>query len=128
MPALKRWTLVLPYAALMAGDEASVRRSCKGSARRLPGLLLKVILETGVLGTDALIAQASQLALDAGADFLKTSTGKVAVGATPQAARVMLRAIARHPQLGGRAGFRPRGVQPGRRGHLPRAGAGDPGS
>ena len=64
---------------------------CAGPAQ---GLRLKVILETGELRDDALIARAARLALDCGADFLKTSTGKTPVGATPAAARSMLQAIA----------------------------------
>ena len=56
-------------------------------------VLLKVILETGVLREDDLIYKASMLAMEAGADFIKTSTGKVPVNATPQAAKVMCTAI-----------------------------------
>src|SRR5207247_866351 len=65
--------------------------------------------ETGVLADDALIARAAQLSLDAGADFLKTSTGKTPVSATPQAARVMLAAIAADPRVAGRVGFKASG-------------------
>jgi deoxyribose-phosphate aldolase len=54
---------------------------------------LKVILETGELGDAATIRAAADLALAAGADFVKTSTGKVAVNATPQAAEILLEAI-----------------------------------
>lgn len=54
---------------------------------------LKVILETGALGSSEAIGRASRLAIAAGADFLKTSTGKIAVGATPEAARAMLETI-----------------------------------
>ena len=52
-------------------------------------VVLKVILETGLLVTPAQIARASFLAMEAGADFIKTSTGKVDVNATPVAAYVM---------------------------------------
>ncbi len=54
---------------------------------------LKVILETGALRTPELIRQASLLAMQAGADFIKTSTGKIDVAATPEAAVVMCHAI-----------------------------------
>lgn len=54
---------------------------------------LKVILETGELQDDHQIYRASRLAIDAGADFIKTSTGKTPHGATPAAARAMLTAI-----------------------------------
>ena len=67
---------------------------------------LKVILESGALAEDAVIRAASRLALDCGADFLKTSTGKVAVHATPEAARAMLETIA---ETGGTAGFKASG-------------------
>lgn len=54
---------------------------------------LKVILETGLLETPQKIQKASELAILGGADFLKTSTGKVSVGATPEAATVVCEAI-----------------------------------
>jgi deoxyribose-phosphate aldolase len=57
------------------------------------GRLLKVILETGELVEPALIEAASRIAIEAGADFLKTSTGKTKVSATPEAAETMLNAI-----------------------------------
>ena len=68
--------------------------------------LLKVILETGELKDAALIGKAAEIAIAAGADFIKTSTGKVAVNATPEAAGIMLRVIAGH---NGRIGFKPAG-------------------
>lgn len=58
--------------------------------------ILKVILETGELKTEHNIATAAQIAIDAGADFIKTSTGKSAVSATPEAAKIMLSVIAQH--------------------------------
>lgn len=86
--------LVLPYAAFLRGEEglardliAAVRDTCDR------GRVLKVILETGALGDPEKIARASHLSLEAGADFLKTSTGKSAVSATPEAALAMLVAI-----------------------------------
>jgi deoxyribose-phosphate aldolase len=56
-------------------------------------VVLKVILETGALPTPELIRKASLLAMLAGADFIKTSTGKIPVAATPEAAVVMCGAI-----------------------------------
>ncbi|MBO7488877.1 MAG: deoxyribose-phosphate aldolase [Bacteroidales bacterium] len=56
-------------------------------------VLLKVIIETGEMQTPANIYVASMLALEAGADFVKTSTGKINVGATPEAAYTMLSAV-----------------------------------
>lgn len=86
--------LVLPYRALMRGDEAAARAMVAGVRRCVTGgRSLKLILETGELGDPALIDRASRLGLDAGANFLKTSTGKSPVSATPDAARAMLEAI-----------------------------------
>jgi deoxyribose-phosphate aldolase len=101
--------VVLPYARLQQGDEQAVSQLLNAVRRACPGLTLKVILETGVLADDALIVRASQLSLAAGADFLKTSTGKTAVSATPQAATLMLRCIADDAPAAGRLGFKPSG-------------------
>ncbi len=57
------------------------------------GTKLKVILETGLLKTAENIRLASLLAMEAGADFIKTSTGKIPVAATPEAVHVMAKAI-----------------------------------
>ena len=101
--------VVLPYKALMVGDEAAVTQLLAAVRQACPGLVLKVILETGELKTPELIQRASQLALDAGADFLKTSTGKTPTHATTDAARVMLAAIATHPSARSYAGFKASG-------------------
>lgn len=86
--------LVFPYMAFKRGkqDEAGeqigiIASVCKGRA------LLKVILETGELREPKLIRAASDLAIAEGADFIKTSTGKVQVNATIPAATEMLKAI-----------------------------------
>lgn len=99
--------LVMPWKALIAGNDAAVRdmvssvhRVCAGRA------LLKVILETGELKDPSLIREASDIAIAAGADFIKTSTGKVAVNATTEAARIMLEAIR---DSGRTIGFKPAG-------------------
>lgn len=65
-------------------------------------VVLKVILETGELGTAQNIYKASQLAIAAGADFIKTSTGKISVNATPEAFLVIIDAISRHYDVTGR--------------------------
>lgn len=71
---------------------------------------LKVILETGVLDTASNIKKASILSMYSGADFIKTSTGKEAVSATPEAAFVMCQAIREYYQATGRkVGFKPAG-------------------
>jgi deoxyribose-phosphate aldolase len=71
---------------------------------------LKVILETGELETYDNVRRASHLAMDAGADFIKTSTGKVQPAATPGVVLVMLEAIRDHyRQTGRRVGMKPAG-------------------
>ena len=85
---------VINRGILLAGDshhlaeEISSARSTCGD-----GILLKIILETGQLSSPELIYSASTIALQNGADFIKTSTGKTAIGATPEAAYSMLHAI-----------------------------------
>ena len=101
--------LVLPYRSLMAGDERTTAKLLTAVRRACPGLLLKVILETGELKTPALIKSACQLSLDSGADFLKTSTGKTAVSATLEAARILLGAIAASPAARTHVGFKAAG-------------------
>lgn len=101
--------VVLPFARLRAGDERAVAELLGAVRKASDGLRLKVILETGLLVDDALITRAAQLSLDAGADFLKTSTGKTPISATPQAAALMLEAIAADPRAAGRAGFKASG-------------------
>ena len=71
---------------------------------------LKVILETGALKTAENIKKASILAMYSGADFIKTSTGKISVSATPEAAYVMCHAIREYYEKTGRKiGFKPAG-------------------
>jgi deoxyribose-phosphate aldolase len=98
--------VVLPWRALLAGDHAIGAKLLAAVRRESVGLTLKVILESGELGSDAAIATASRIALEAGADFIKTSTGKTARGASPRAARLMLEAIA---ACGRAAGFKASG-------------------
>jgi deoxyribose-phosphate aldolase len=99
---------VLPYRRLLAADVAACTDLLQSVRAAASGRVLKVILETGELQQPDIIAQASQLALDCGADFLKTSTGRTPMGASLQAARIMLQAISKHsraPHLG----FKPSG-------------------
>lgn len=75
-----------------------------------PSVHLKVILETGALKERTLIEEASMLAMEAGADFIKTSTGKTEPAATPEAARIMCECIkAYHARTGRMVGFKPAG-------------------
>jgi deoxyribose-phosphate aldolase len=85
--------LVMPYKAFLQGD-AEVAADMIAEIKAICGsTLLKVILETGAYPDIASIRAASDLAIRAGADFIKTSTGKIAQSATPEAARAMLEAI-----------------------------------
>lgn len=86
--------LVMPYKALLAGEIETVEQMLS-TIRAVTDnrAKLKVILETGALNNDDMITKASGLALQEGADFIKTSTGKVAVNATLPAAKLMLIAI-----------------------------------
>ena len=99
--------LVLPYAALQCGDESTVIAMLSAIRNVVPApSLLKVILETGELVDPILIERAAHLAIAAGADFIKTSTGKTRTSATPDAVTIMLAAI----RASGRAvGLKPSG-------------------
>ena len=110
--------IVLALNSFLAGDydkaseEIRQVRECIDAvaARQGRKVHLKVILETGLLRTPERIAAASFLAMEAGADFIKTSTGKVDVNATPVAAYVMCECIAKYHGLTGRkVGFKPAG-------------------
>ena len=85
--------VVFPYCALMAGDAEVGRELVAACKRECGDAVLKVILETGELKDAGLIDRAGMLAIEGGADFLKTSTGKVAVNATLEAAELLLTAI-----------------------------------
>lgn len=87
--------VVFPYRAFLAGNLDIGRelvKRCKAACG--DDVCLKVILETGEIKQPQLIKQASLIAIEAGADFIKTSTGKVPVNATLEAAEQMLMAIA----------------------------------
>ncbi|MCA0399850.1 MAG: deoxyribose-phosphate aldolase [Proteobacteria bacterium] len=99
--------LVMPWRKFLAGEED---HAC-GMIRTLralmpPSLRLKVIFESGSWPDAATIRRAGSLAIETGADFLKTSTGKNGTGATPEAARAMLDAIR---ASGKPVGFKPSG-------------------
>ncbi len=99
--------LVIPYRALMAGNEDAVREMIRAVRTACkPPVVLKTILETGELKDRDLIRNASHLAISSGTDFIKTSTGKVAVNATLGAADIMLNAIR---ESGRNVGFKPAG-------------------
>ena len=110
--------IVLALNSFLAGDyetagaEIRESRACidRVSAELGRPVVLKVILETGLLVTHELIADASFLAMENGADFIKTSTGKVEVNATPMAAYVMCQCIRKfYEQTGRKVGFKAAG-------------------
>lgn|SRR5574344_753957 len=110
--------IVLALNSFLAGDydaasrEISEMKSAIDSEAAALGrkVVLKVILETGLLVTSERIANASFLAMESGADFIKTSTGKVDVNATPAAACVMCECIKAYYRKTGRmVGFKAAG-------------------
>jgi len=99
--------IVINVGQMLAGDYESMCdtiQECKAACR---DKIFKVILETGALKSASLIAKASILAMYSGADFIKTSTGKISVAATPEAALVMCKMIkAYYEQTGNKVGFK----------------------
>lgn len=100
--------LVLPWRAMLAGQGAAAAQLVAQVRAACAGRRLKLIIESGELPDAAAIREACAIGLDAGVDFLKTSTGKTAHGATLDAARAMLQAIAAHPR-GAAVGFKASG-------------------
>jgi len=102
--------VVFPYRALMAGNEQvgfELVKQCAQACHEAK-ILLKVIIETGELKQDSLIRKASEIAINAGADFIKTSTGKVPENATLHSAELMMRVI-NELNVGQSVGFKPAG-------------------
>jgi deoxyribose-phosphate aldolase len=86
--------LVVPYQSFLEGLEERVfARVRRVKAAAGANVLVKAILETGVVDDPEKIRRLAELAIDGGADFIKTSTGKAPVSATLSAARVMMNVI-----------------------------------
>jgi deoxyribose-phosphate aldolase len=86
--------VVVPWRAFASGDEHAIERVVAATREAVgDGTALKAILETGSLAAPDRIRAAGTQALGAGADFLKTSTGKVGPGATLEATRVLLEVV-----------------------------------
>lgn len=101
---------VIPVGAFLGNDFASVAEEIREIKEAVGEKQLKVIVESGLLNNHEQIFKASMIAMDAGADFIKTSTGKTNVSATPDAAFVMCRAISVfYSETGIRVGFKPAG-------------------
>jgi len=85
--------IVISLGEFMAGNYTVVEDEIRAIKDTIGCTHLKVILETGILDKPEIIYSASILAMQAGADFIKTSTGKASISATPVAAWVMCNAI-----------------------------------
>ncbi|MFT5171024.1 MAG: deoxyribose-phosphate aldolase [Candidatus Marinamargulisbacteria bacterium] len=104
--------MVINVPALLSGNDQLVCEeieACKALTSEA-GVPLKVILESSNLGSSEMIRKASRLAILAGADFIKTSTGFGKGGATPEAIQIMATVIAEHlSETGHRVGIKPSG-------------------
>ena len=102
--------IVMPVGKFLVGDYEGVTDEIQELKAICGERSLKVILETGCLKTASNIKKASILAMYAGADYIKTSTGKLEPAATPEAAYVMCQAIKEYyEQTGIQIGFKPAG-------------------
>ncbi len=102
--------VVIPVGAFIGNDFAQVADEIREIKAAIGDKILKVIVESGLLVDYDLIFRASMISMDAGADFIKTSTGKTTVSATPEAAFVMCHAISDfYAETGIRVGFKAAG-------------------
>ena len=102
--------IVLPVGKFLMEEYEYVEYEIKAIKERMGNKHLKVILESGSLRDYMLIRKASLLAIGAGADFIKTSTGKIPTGATPEAMIIMCQAILDYyNRTGKRIGIKPAG-------------------
>ena len=102
--------MVLSVGTFLSGDYETCSDEIEEIKAACAGHPLKVILETGALQTAENIHKASVLSMFAGADFIKTSTGKIEPAATPEAALVMCKAIRDYYNLTGtKVGFKAAG-------------------
>ncbi|EJW92958.1 deoxyribose-phosphate aldolase [gut metagenome] len=93
--------MVLSVGTFLSGDYETCADEIEEIKAACSGRPLKVILETGALKTAENIKKASILSIFAGADFIKTSTGKISVAATPEAAYIMCQTIKEYKELTG---------------------------
>jgi deoxyribose-phosphate aldolase len=102
--------VVISRGTFLAGDYHRLYRELDTMRELLTRQTLKVILETGELQTPENIAKASEIAIEAGADFIKTSTGKITPAATEESVYVMLQVIREHHvKTGKKIGIKPAG-------------------
>jgi deoxyribose-phosphate aldolase len=95
--------MVIDRASFLCGRYAEVAHEIEATRDACAGATLKVILEAGELGSYTAVRRACDLALEAGADFVKTSTGKIGVSSTPAIALLMCESIRDHARRTGRA-------------------------
>jgi deoxyribose-phosphate aldolase len=101
---------VLSIGKFLSGDYESLCDEIQELKDLCGDRTLKVILETGILRSAENIRKAAILSMYSGADFIKTSTGKESVGATPEAAYIMCRTIKEyHAKTGRKIGFKAAG-------------------
>ena len=102
--------MVISRGRMLEGDEKYIYNEVKSTKEVCGEKHLKVILETGELQKQELITKASQIAIDAGADFIKTSTGKIKPAATLEAVYFMCEVIKKHyKKTGKKIGIKPAG-------------------
>ncbi len=102
--------IVMPVGKFLSGDYEGVCDDINELKQACGNAAMKVILETGCLQTASNIKKASILSMYAGADYIKTSTGKEKIAATPEAAYVMCNAIKEYyEETGIQIGFKPAG-------------------
>jgi deoxyribose-phosphate aldolase len=99
--------VVINRSAFLTGDLATVAHELASMRAACPDQAMKVILETGELGSTEAIASATDLAIAAGAQFVKTSTGKMSPAATPESVTAIAeRLAAHHRATGDRVGLK----------------------
>ena len=110
MEGAKEIDVVIPVGKFMTDKFEEIREEIEEIKAACNGAHLKVIIESGALIQPELIYRASILSMASGADFIKTSTGKIPVAATPEAAWVMCTAIRDwYEKTGDKKGFKAAG-------------------
>lgn len=98
--------IVFPYRTFLTGDVEFCQKYLSHARKACNNKTMKIIIESGELKSIPAIKKATQLCIDAQTDFVKTSTGKTSVSATPEAANAILETIA---QSGKKVGFKASG-------------------
>lgn len=92
--------VVFPYRAFLSGEKKQASEFVQTIRLTSKHKSLKIILESGAFTNSATLIDACRLCVECGVDFLKTSTGKIDVGATPDAVAAMLSVLQAHPNIG----------------------------